>query len=464
MSQESKLIGVEAALKLNGKEIKQLYGDYINPGKANMVSLAGFDKHYVRALGVRVWDAEGNEYIDFLGSYGALNLGHNPPQVLEALEMVKHLPNFMQTSLETMASVLAYNLAQLTPGELKRCFFCNSGAEAVEGALKLARAAKKKEKIIYCEGSFHGKTMGALSVTGRDKYQKPFAPLVPGCEAVLFGDLDALEQKLFKKDVAAFIVEPIQGEKGVVLPPDGYLQGAKDLCERYDALLILDEVQTGFGRTGYLFACEHDGVVPDIMCLAKSLGGSIAPIGAYIATEEVWDKAYGGIDKYLLHTSTFGGNTRATAAAIAAMEVIIEQDLPHAAKEKGNYFLNKLKELQNKYPMIKEVRGRGLMIGLEFDKPAKGLFDKLSGGLVNKVSEEYLAALVAGQLLNQHRVITAFTLNNPNVIRLAPPLTVEHQDLDRVVEALDAIFSRNHGFMGIVLSSTKTALGSLLKR
>lgn len=464
MGLDSKLIGVKEALQLNGKEVKRLYKEYINPGRANLVTLGGMDKHFVRAEGVRVWDADGNEYIDFLGSFGALNLGHNPPQVLEALELVNKLPNFLQVSLETMASALAFNLAQLTPGDLKRSFFCNSGAEAVEGALKLARAAKKKERIIYCEGSFHGKTMGALSVTGREKYQKPFAPLVSGCEAVPYGDLTALEQKLSRKDVAAFIVEPIQGERGVLLPPEGYLQGARELCDRYDALLIVDEVQTGLGRTGYLFACEHEGIIPDIMCLAKSLGGSIAPIGAYITTEEVWDQAYAGLDKCLLHTSTFGGNTRAAAAAITALQIIVEQNLPHAAREKGNYFLTQLKELQEKYPMIREVRGRGLMIGMEFEKPAKGILDKLSGGTVNKLSEEYLASLLAGQLLNRHRIITAFTLNNPNVIRLAPPLIVEYHDIDRVIAAIDTIFSRNHGFMGIALAGTKTALGSLLKR
>lgn len=426
--------------------------------------MLNFDKQFVRAEGIHVWDDQGNCYLDFLGGYGALNLGHNHPAVMAAIDQIKTLPSLLQASLGMMVSALAYNLACLAPGKLQRSFFGNSGAEAVEGALKLARAATGKSKIIYCERSFHGKTLGALSVTGREKYQHPFVPLLPDCEAVPFGDLTALEQALKMKDVAGFIVEPIQGEGGIIVPAEGYLKGARELCSRYEALLIIDEIQTGFGRTGKLFACEHDGVVPDIMCLAKSLGGGVMPIGAYITTEEIWDQAYGGLERYAFHTSTFGGNSWAAAAGIAALNLTLEEDLPGQAAAKGAHFIKGLQELKEKYPLIAEVRGRGLLIGVEFAKPAKNKLNRLTGGLINKYAEEYFASLVAGELQNKHRIITAYTLNNPNVIRFEPPLTVTYEQLDEVLNALEAIFSGHAGFTGIVFSGARTVISSFLRR
>ncbi|MBC7325332.1 MAG: aspartate aminotransferase family protein, partial [Moorella sp. (in: Bacteria)] len=234
------------------------------------------------------------------------------------------MPNLIQSSLGVLAAALAHNLAKITPGDLQRSFFCNSGCEAVEGALKLARAATGRKEIIYCHNSFHGKSFGALSVTGREKYQKPFEPLLPGCAAVPFGDAEALAYELKKERAAAFIVEPIQGEGGINVPPPGYLAQARRLCSQHGTLLIIDEIQTGFGRTGAMFACEEEGAVPDILCLAKSLGGGIMPVGAYITTDEIWKKAYGSMEKALLHTSTFGGNNWAAAAALAALQVIHE--------------------------------------------------------------------------------------------------------------------------------------------
>lgn len=458
-----KLLSVDEALNIERKQVREYYKTYINPGLVNMLGLLDFDKQFVKAQGVEVWDSDGNVYLDFLGAYGALNLGHNHPAVIEAVQKVMAWPNLLQAALGTVVSVLAYNLAQILPEGLSRSFFCNSGAEAVEGALKLARAASGKTKIVYCQGSFHGKTMGALSVTGRQKYQEAFRPLLAPCEAVPFGDLEALEQKIFKKDVAAFITEPIQGEGGIILAPKGYLQGVRELCDKYDVLMIVDEIQTGFGRTGKMFACEHEGISPDIICLAKSLGGGVMPIGAYSTRPEIWDKAYGGIEKALLHTSTFGGNTWAAAAAIAAINVILEQGLCEQARVNGEYMLDRLGELQQKHNVIKEVRGQGLMIGIEF-KGETGLINKLTGGMINKLSEEYFGALVAGELQNKYRIITAYTLNNPNVIRLEPPLIVTKEQIDQVVDALDNIFQRHRSFVGMALAGGRTALGSIFKK
>lgn len=462
--QENNFMTLDKALAMDKREVRETYRRYVNPGLVDVMGLLDFDKQFVRAEGFTVWDREGKAYLDFLGGYGALNLGHNPPEVQEAVKSVMSRPNLLQASLNPLAAALAHNLAQVTPGDLDRVFFANSGAEAVEGALKLARAANPgRSKIVYCKDSFHGKTFGSLSVTGREKYQKPFQPLLPGCEAVPFGDLKTLEGKLMSKDVAAFIVEPIQGEGGVMVPPDGYLAGARQLCDRYGTLLIVDEIQTGFGRTGYLFACEHENVVPDIMCLAKSLGGGVMPIGAFVTRPQLWDRVYGGMDKFALHTSTFGGNSLAMAAGIAALNAIVEQNLAKEAREKGEYFMAKLSELRAKYNIIKEVRGRGLLIGLEFKEPVGGVLDKLTLGKVNQLAGEYFGSLVASELMNKYQIITAYTLNNPNVIRLEPPLTVSYEAIDRVIAALEEILGHS-GFTGVMLSSVRTAVATVFKR
>ncbi|OPX86717.1 MAG: Putrescine aminotransferase [Pelotomaculum sp. PtaB.Bin104] len=459
----SGFISLDEAIRQSREQVINNHKTYINASLAMMIGLLNFDKQFTGAAGIEVWDSEGNRYLDFLGAYGALNLGHNHPRVLAALEQVKEMPNLLQASLATMSGALAKNLAAITPGKLQRSFFGNSGAEAVEGALKLARAATGRKGLVYCNNSFHGKTLGALSVTGREKYQKAFLPLLPGLAAVPFGDLDALEKQLKGSEAAAFIVEPVQGEGGIILPPEDYLAGAKQICTKYGTLLIVDEVQTGLGRTGEMFACQHFGVTPDILCLAKSLGGGVMPIGVYITTDEIWKRAYGSMDKAALHTSTFGGNTLAAAAAIATLEVLYEENLPERARESGSYLLAGLRRLKEKYPLVKDIRGLGLMTGIEFSQP-EGKVLKVNLGLVNKISEEYLGSMVAGELLNKHRIITAYTLNNPNVIRLEPPLMVTREQIDTLLKALEGILVAHKGFFSVAASSVKTIFHSLNKK
>lgn len=458
----NKLLSIDDALNLKQPEIRSLYREYANPGLASMLGMLNFDKKFVRAEGACVWDDEGREYVDFLGGYGALNFGHNHPRFNEAVARVSQLPNLLQASLGVMYAALAHNIAQITPGELKRSFFGNSGAEAVEGALKLAKAATGRGGIIYCENSFHGKTMGALSVTGRSKYQNPFRPLVPDCEAIPFGDAAALEEKLKTGDKAAFIVEPIQGEGGIRVPPRGFFKQARRLCSQYQTLLIIDEIQTGFGRTGENFACQYEEVVPDVLCLGKSLGGGVAPISAFITTEAIWDKAFGGFERCMLHTSTFGGNARAAAAGITAVELLVGEDLAAQAARKGEYLIQGLCRLQEKYPaFIKEVRGRGLLVGVEFNQLTHGWVDRITGGKLNKIAEEYLAALVAAELMNRYQIITAYTLNNPNVIRFEPPLVVSTEQIDRLLTALEEIFKKNRNIWGLVVATGKNLVSSL---
>ncbi|WP_018085593.1 aspartate aminotransferase family protein [Desulfurispora thermophila] len=451
---KEQLISLDRALQLTGRETAELHRRFGNEALAKMLGLLKFDKRFVRAQGVRIWDEEGNEYLDFLGSYGAMNTGHNHPAVLAALARVQDRPNLLQAALNPLAGALAHNLAQLAPGNLKRSFFCNSGAEAVEGALKTARLATGRPGFIYCQGSFHGKSFGALSVTGREKYQQPFAPLLAPCQAVPFGDLEALRRALASRQAAAFIVEPVQGEGGVHVPPPGYLKEAARLCREHGTLFIADEIQTGLGRTGALFACQAEEVEPDILCLAKSLGGGVMPMGAFLCREEVWQKAYGSMERATLHTSTFGGNTLACAAALATLQVLQEENLAGRAAESGAYLLERLRALKEKHRLIRDVRGRGLLIGVEFEQPG-GWLNRLTLGLAEKLAAEYTGALVAGLLLNQYRIITAYTLNNPNVIRLEPPLTVGRAELDAVVTALDEILSRHKGLVGLAVGNLR---------
>lgn len=447
-----RLLGLDGALNLTDARSGELFSKHINPGLKTLLSMVGFDRAFVKGDGVRVWDQEGREYLDFLGGYGSLVFGHSPEDIIDAVDKVSSRPIFLQTQINPLQAALAHDLSEITPGDLELTFFCNSGTEAVESALKLARGAMGDGAFVYCTGAFHGKTLGSLSVGGREKYKTPFLPLLSGTVEIPFGDANALEDVLASRRVAAFILEPIQGEGGVVVFPEGYLRKVRELTYRYGALLIADEVQTGLGRTGRMFACEHEGVVPDILCLAKALGGGVVPIGATITTRRVWEKAYGGLNRAVLHTSTFGGGTRACAAALATINKVISDGLPEKASHLGRYFLEGLNTLKDRYKVIEDVRGMGLLIGMEFRKPVSGLLDTLTIGSVSKISQEYFASMVASQLFRKHRIITAYTLNNPNVMRLEPPLTVTRNEIDYVLNALEDVFKGNRGFFSFAAS------------
>ncbi|HEY3417700.1 MAG TPA: aminotransferase class III-fold pyridoxal phosphate-dependent enzyme, partial [Armatimonadota bacterium] len=340
-------------------ETIEKYRRYVNPGLANLMDFVGFHAVEVGGEGAIVRDSTGVEYLDFLGGYGVFALGHVHPKVVRAVqEQAGKMPLSSRVLFNRPMADLAEKLASLTPGTLQYSFFCNSGTEAVEGALKLARLSSGKTSIIGTEGGFHGKTYGGLSASGREVYRKPFAPMVPEFSHVPFGDVAAVAAAITEQ-TAAVIVEPVQGENGVIVPPDDYLPGLRELCTQRGVLLILDEVQTGFGRTGKLFGCNHWDVQPDIMTLAKALGGGVMPIGAFTATPEVW-KAFE--PNPLLHSSTFGGNELACVAGLAAIDAILEERLPERAAELGEVLLAGLRAVAAKYPgTITEVRGKGLL-------------------------------------------------------------------------------------------------------
>jgi len=437
---------IDEAVNLGLDETLELNREYVNESLIDLIAGYGLPRRFVKAEGIRLWDEDGNEYLDFLCSYGALSLGHNNPRIIAAVERARALPNFFVISPGAVTGALAASLAAISPGDLQRSFFCNSGSEAIEGAIKLARAATGRTRIIAAREGFHGKSMGALSVTGHEAMKRPFRPLLPDVEHVPFADADAIETALRTTPTAAVVLEPIQGPAGIIVPPDGYLTDVRGLCTRYGALLILDEIQTGLGRTGRMFGCDHEGIVPDVLCVSKGLSGGIYPIGAYITTDRVWRKAYGSKKTATLHSSTFGGNTLACAAALEAIGVTVEDDLPARAADVGDYFHRGLTTLADKFPLLREVRGRGLMIGLDFEQTTRSL----TRGLLNQT-----AAMVAVQMLHRHRIVSIYTFTNANVIRLAPPLSVETADLDTYLEALHDTLTRNRRFPRLAASTMR---------
>lgn len=398
------------------EETIEKYEKYVNPTLANLMRFAGFGDVEATAIRTTVTDYSGNEYIDCLGGYGVFSLGHRQSEVVAAVhEQLDCMPLSSKIFFSKPLADLCELLAEITPGRLQYSFICNSGTEAMEGALKAARICTGREEFICTIGGFHGKSMGSLSASGRDVYKSPFEPLIPGFVHVPFGDAQAVEEVISDR-TAAVIVEPVQGEGGIRIPPDDYLPRLRDLCTQTGALLIADEVQTGLGRTGRMFACEHWDVEPDIMTLAKALGGGVMPIGAFVGTPEVWEAMFR--ENPLMHTSTFGGNPLACRAAMAAIHVTRYRDLPAMAAKRGAYFLDKLRTVWQKHSSaIADVRGIGLMIGVEF-------------------AHEDVGELVIGGLCRRG-VIAAYALNNPKVIRFEPPLIITEEEMDKVVNALD---------------------------
>ena len=388
------------------------YEKYINPAQAKLFRFMGLASVEGHAQGWTITDSEGREFIDCLGGYGMFALGHRHPKVVEAVEKELHaMPMCGKVLFNRPMGELAELLAEITPGDLQYSFFVNSGTEAVEGCLKVARLATKRSKFVAAENAFHGKTMGSLTATGRDLYREPFKPLLDCFTHVPYGDASALEA-VVDEETAAVILEPIQGEGGIIVPPAGYLKDVKAICEAKGALLIADEVQTGIGRTGTWFGVEHDGVKPDLMACAKALGGGVMPLGAIIGTPAAWQ---GLIEAPFLHTSTLGGNQMACAAGVATIKAIKEEDLLRRSAETGAYFKAGLEQIQKEFPeVIAEVRGKGMMLGVELTREG-------AGGMLMS-------------LMIDKSIIVAYTLNNPKVIRIEPSLIMPKEVVDYVLE------------------------------
>jgi ornithine--oxo-acid transaminase len=412
----------------------------INPQFVRVLRTIGFDRTWSRAEGAYLYDDKGNRFLDLLGGFGMYNVGRNNPRIraalVEALEL--DTPGSVQLGVTALPGLLAEALLERTPARLERVLFTSTGTEAVEAALKLGRAATKRTRVLSAESGFHGLTLGSLSANGNDVFTSRFQPLLPGFDRVPFGDLDALEQALRSEDVALFLVEPIQG-KGCTLPPPGYLEGAQQLCRRYGTLFCVDEVQTGFGRTGRLFAFEHWGLEPDLVPVAKSLSGGYVPVGALLMSRAVHEAVYDSMEHAVSHGSTFAPNELAMAAGLATLHELDEQRLVEHTARLGDALLETTRPLVDEFEVVSDVRGLGLMWAIEFGEPKSG---RMSWRMIERMQPGLFAQLVVAPLFSKHRILSQVAAHKLAVIKILPPLVVTGEDVDYFVDALRATITR----------------------
>ena len=433
-------VSLRALLDEHAGEELDLYARTINPQFVRLLRTIGFDRRWARGEGAYLYDADGTRYLDLLGGFGMYNVGRNNPRVraalLEALEL--ETPGKVQLGVSPLPGLLAEALLERAPASVGRVLFTSSGTEAVEAALKLGRAATGRSKVVSCEHGFHGLTLGSLSAAGDSAFSARFGPLLPGFSRVPFGDLDALEAALRGRDVAVFIVEPVQGH-GPYPPPAGYLEGAQELCRRYGTLFCVDEVQTGFGRTGRTFALEHWGLEPDLLVVAKSLSGGYVPVGALLMSIAVYDAVFDSLEHALAHGSTFAPNDLAMAAGLATLDELETQGLPKRAARLGELLLERTRPLVERYEVVKDVRGLGLIWAIEFEEPAAG---SRSWRMLERVQPGLFAQLVVVPLFGEHKILTQVAGHDSNVIKILPPLVLSEADVDWFVGALDETLAR----------------------
>ncbi len=409
-------------------ETVEAYEKFVNRGfltyRKSVTQAGQFAAVEWSGQGAILKDLLGREYIDCLGGYGIFSAGVNHPKIVQAVrDQMERMALNSQELLEPWRAALARLLAAVTPGDLGCCFFINNGTDAIEGAIKLARLYTKRNTFISTLGGFHGKSMGSLSLMGKASFRLPFEGGLQDVRFVPYGDADAFEQQMKVLEAvgqlpAAMVVEPVQGEAGGVVPPDDYLPRVREVCTRYGTLFIADEIQTGMGRTGRLWGVDHSNVVPDIMCMGKSIGGGVMPLSAFVATPTVWEVM---IPNPIIHSTTFGGNPIACVAGIAAIQVTLEEDLPGQAARKGDYLLKELRALQKRYPQVlTDVHGKGLLIGMEF--PSDPIGFECAAGLFKR------GVLVAG------------TYSKARTIRIEPALGIEDSLLKEMLNRLEDTF------------------------
>ena len=420
---------------------------YLNPQLGRVLRTLGFDREWVHGRGSYLIDREGHEYLDLLSGYGVFALGRSHPYLKSQLRQVldADTPSMPQLGVSALAGMLAEELIARAPASLDSVVLTSSGTESVEGALKLARAATGRPRFLHCERGFHGLTLGSLSVNGNEEFCERFGPLLPGCDEVPFGDLEALERELGRGDVAALIVEPVQG-KGVYVAPDGYLAGALELCHDAGALLIVDEVQTGLGRTGRFLALEHWGIQPDLVTISKALSGGYVPAGALLTTREVFRGTFDSMERSVVHGSTFGGGDFAAAAGLATLTVIEQERLVERAARLGALLLDLTRPLVDRFEIVKEVRGLGLMWAIELGPPA-GRTARRVWEAIERRQPGLFSQLLIVPLFRDHRILTQVAGHHMNVIKALPPLTIEEADLRRFVAALEEVLEGAEGQM-----------------
>ena len=414
-----------------------LWARTINPQFVRVLRTIGFDRPWARAEGAHLYDTDGVRYLDMLGGFGMYNVGRNNPRVRDALVEALGLdtPGMLAMGVTALPGLLADALLGRTPPRLERCLFTSSGTEAVEAALKLGRAAVKRSRVVSTDHAFHGLTLGSLSASGSAEFAERFGPLLPGFVRVPFGDLDALESELKREDVAVFIVEPIQG-KGVNMPPDGYLEGAQALCRRYGTLFCVDEVQTGFGRTGRMFAFEHWGLEPDLVPVAKSLSGGYVPVGALLMSRAVHEAVFDSMEHAVSHGSTFAPNELAMVAGLATLKELDDEGLVERSARLGEKLLELTAPFVEELDVVSDVRGLGLMWAIEFQG------NGLTYRMLERAQRGLFAQLVVVPLFTDHHILTQVAGHKIAVLKVLPPLMISDMDLEEFVGALHETISQ----------------------
>jgi len=431
-----------------------LHTRFISPHMARVQEIIGFDKLYTRGEGAYLWDADGNRYLDLLAGFSVFNLGRGHPIIKKAMQeaLMLERPNLVKMDCPLLAGLLAEELVKRMPLGLEAIFFANSGADAVDTALKFARCATKRPRIVFLDHAFHGLTLGTLSINGGEAFRKGFEPLIPGAAMVAMNDLDALEKELRKGDVAAFIVEPIQG-KGVYIPEDDYLPEAQRLCRKYGTLFICDEVQVGMGRAGKFLCCEHWNLEPDMVTLAKSLGGGYIPVSAVIMRREINNKVFGHLKRAQVHSTTFGQNEMGMAAGLATLYVMDEEKIIERSATVGAKLLAGLAALKDRHEMIADVRGKGLIIGIEF-RPPGSLGLKAAWTAIEAAEKGLFTQLVVMSLMRDHHMLTQVGGPGVNILKLLPPLIIGDEEVDMIVKAFEAVMSETKKIRGRVWATS----------
>lgn len=452
---------IRALIEQRLRDAEQLHADHLNAQVPRVLGTIGFTRVLTAANGAWYDDVDGNRYLDFLAGFGVHGVGHNHPVVRRALHDVldAELADMIQFDVPLLPGLLAEQLLRRSPG-MDRVYFCNSGSEAVETALKFARAATGKSRILYCEHAYHGLTAGSLSVNGAKEFRQGFNPLFPDT-MVPFGDLDAIERELRRGDVAGLIVEPIQG-KGVHLAPPGYLAGAKKLLHARGAVLIADEVQCGIGRTGKFYAYDHDGVTPDIVTVAKALSGGFVPIAATMARRGIFEKVFSSLDRVYVHASTFMGNALAMTAGLATLAVIDDEGMVENAARRGQELTDGLRTIASRYDLIHDIRGRGLMIAIEFGRPSS-LKARALWTALHAARRGLFAQLVVVPLHNRHRIMTQVAGDHMAVIKLLPPLMIGDEEVAYFLNAFEDVMSDAMRPNGLALDFGRTLVTQSMK-
>jgi ornithine--oxo-acid transaminase len=453
---------IREMLATRDPERYSLHSQHLNEMMVRVLRTLGFDASFQSGQGQYLFDRFGERYLDLLSGWGVFGIGRNHPLLRETLTEVlaRDLANLVQMDVSLLAGLLAERLLGFVPF-LDKVFFANSGSEALEAAIKFARRATGRPGIVYCDHAFHGLTYGALSANGDEIFREGFGPLLTGFASIPFNDLGALEKALSGRNVAAFIVEPIQG-KGVNLPDDLYLRGAQALCRKYNTLFVADEIQTGLGRTGRFLAIEHWGVEPDMVLLAKTLSGGHVPIGALLTRKAIFDKVFDRMDRAVVHGSTFGKNDLAMAAGLAALEVIESEGLVQKSAKLGTRLLAAFEGMAERYELVQTVRGKGLMIGIEFGPP-KTLKLKAAWTLLETVNAGLFCQLITIPLFKDHKILCQVAGHASHTVKLLPALVITESDCDWIEQAFDDVIADSHRVPGAVWSLGKTLADHAIK-